>query len=111
MTKIPFSQSTPEKKSLADLSFDEECDFSLLPKASCAHCTGDVLEDESVTEDDWVVIRLFTATQSGQCCLVDTHKIKRGDIIGKLQHSGNPFISVPGWACKACTRSYPVVRG
>lgn len=99
-----------EKKSFLELSYDEECDFSGLPMATCAHCTGDDDSSAASVEDDWEIIRLFTATSSGQCNLMPDHRIKLGDIIGKLQHSSNPFVSVPGWCCKQCARSYPVVR-
>lgn len=87
-----------------------ECDISGLPQATCAHCTGDEDLSAASIEDEWVVIRLFTARESGHCCLVFEHKIKRGDVIGKLQHADNPFVPVPGWACKSCAKSFPLVR-
>lgn len=58
-------------------------------------------------EGDYEIVHTMIAKDHGRCCLDEEHKIKRGDKIGKLQHSNNPFVPIPGWACKKCIEWLP----
>lgn len=96
---------------IPDNSLFEECDFSGLPKASCAHCLkhDDSFLDgtDASTDEAFVIVAVF-ATQWAQSCTIDrSHRIKRGDMVGKVKRTDNPFIVVPGVACESCVRDYP----
>lgn len=94
------------------LSFDNECEFSGLPQATCAHCTGDVDEDFDITpEDEFEIVAVFEAQWSGHCTIDWDHpKIYRGDKVSKVQRTNNPFIPVTGVACKHCTKELPYAK-
>lgn len=52
----------------------------------------------------YVLAATFRAKQSARCTIDDEHRIKRDDLVGKLQRADNPFITVPGLACKNCIK-------
>jgi hypothetical protein len=88
----------------------EECLISGLPMATCAHCRGDILEEEDEDEspyDDWEITRVFEAIYPGVCTIVRQHKIKRGEKVGRVRHGKNPLVPVSGVACKVCIADYP----
>jgi hypothetical protein len=89
------------------LSPDEECEFSLLPKAFCSHCLGD---DEPELEWEVVVIsRKFRAQYPGWCAVDDDHRIRLGDLVAKIGRSDNPMKPLSGVACQKCVRMLPSV--
>jgi len=69
-------------------------------------------EDIELQDQDleYEVVHTMISKESGVCCLNDSHRIRRGDKIGKLQRADNPFIPVAGWACRHCTVIYPKSR-
>lgn len=56
---------------------------------------------------DYEIVRSFLATQSGRCTLDEDHKIARGDKIAKIQYADNPYVPIPGYACKHCIKFLP----
>lgn len=96
-----------ERRADLKLSADEECEFSLLPKAFCSHCTGD---DEAELEQDWELIvigRKFPAQFPGYCVVNDDHRIRLGDKVARVGRSDNPMRPVSGVACEKCVRLLP----
>lgn len=93
-------------KPIHELSLDRECEFSLLPEATCSHCTG---HDDSdlLADSDYEITALFTAQFAGTCTIDSEHRIRRGDRIAKVQHADNPMLPVPGVACSACVLDLP----
>lgn len=89
----------------------EECDFSGLAKAFCAHCKGHTLGDErtgpatyaDLTDEYERTGRRFEAKYSGRCVVDIDHRVKVGDLVSRVQRIANPFIAISGVACKACT--------
>ncbi len=107
----------------------DECEYSGLAKAFCAHCTGDKLGDEKADnrltteilfdgmdqeepdsdEIDFEVVRVFQAMYNGVCTIEPAHKIRRGDRVAIVQRADNPMLPVKGVACKACVSILPHV--
>ena len=105
----------------------EECEWSGLAKAFCAHCKGQTLGDEKqpgrlTTEIlfdgmdqeepdnddiDFEIVRTFEAKYNGVCTIEPGHKIRRGDRVAIVQRADNPMIPVKGVACKACVSVLP----
>lgn len=85
---------------------NETCDYSLLHRYECAHCMN--VDDSDITPDhDYEVTAIFAAQFASTCTLNESHRIRKGDRVGKLQYADNPYISIPGVACKYCTTDYP----
>ena len=87
-----------------------ECEVSGLPKATCAHCTGDLLGDEvsnDTFEEYEIVGRPFDARFPGRCTIDPDHMVRRGDLVAYVQHADNPLLPVSGVACQACVRILP----
>lgn len=66
--------------------------------------------DPDFEENDWeyeTVGRPFEAVYPGRCTIDYSHKVKRGDLVSRVQKSDNPLIPIPGVACKNCTKIYP----
>lgn len=58
-------------------------------------------------EPEVLITTVFKSVFVGDCALDPWHKIKRGDLIGKMVHGSNPLIPRRGYACKLCVREYP----
>lgn len=86
------------------LSYTNECEVSGLVEGFCAHCTGDQEINEA---EGFETVAIFEAQFSGHCAIEYGHKVKRGDLVSKIQHADNPMIPVSGVACKSCTRMLP----
>lgn len=56
---------------------------------------------------DYVVMQMFRTKYAGRCNIDDEHRIKRDDLVGKLQRADNPLIPVTGLACKMCIKHIP----
>jgi hypothetical protein len=65
------------------------------------------LDEDLEPEDDYEVVAAFPASRGGRCFVEQSHKIRTGDLIARIQHSTNPFIPVPGFACRDCARTLP----
>lgn len=102
----------------------EECEYSGLARAFCAHCRGDKLGDEQGgesifdeldeatelgAESDYEVTKVFQAAYPGTCNIDRSHRIKRGDRVGRVQRSDNPMLTVGGVCCSRCVSDYPRV--
>lgn len=83
----------------------DECEMSGLPKDWCAHCRGSVEID--IEEEFEVLSRSFEAQFPGRCTLDYDHVIKRGDLVARVQHAGNPMRPVQGVACSKCVKMLP----
>lgn len=58
-----------------------------------------------MAEVEYEVVGHPFPTQFAQFCRVNyTHKIKRGDMVAKIQRADNPMLPVTGVACKVCVR-------
>jgi hypothetical protein len=87
----------------------EVCDFSLLYRYECAHCT--TMDDSDITPDhDYEIVTIFPSQFGGYCTLDDRHRIRKGDRVSKLRRADNPMVSVPGVACQYCTLDLPKAR-
>lgn len=89
----------------------ELCDWSELPKSSCAHCN---VKEEPVSvfgnddEREFEIIgHPFPAQYGGVCTLDYDHRIRRGDRVAKVQRADNPMLIVSGVACKDCIKGMP----
>jgi len=67
-------------------------------------------DDDLEPEDDYETLATFISQYSGVCTIDNNHTYKRGDRIAKVQSTRNPFVPVPGVACKHCTRELPRAR-
>lgn len=84
----------------------EICDFSLLHRYECSHCTG--VDDSDITPDhEYEITSNFPSQFGGYCTLNDSHRIRKGDRVSKLRLADNPLISVPGVACSLCSLDIP----
>lgn len=64
------------------------------------------MDEDAYSEDDaYVVVQIFRTSYSARCNLEDSHKIKRDDLVGRLQRTDNPLIPVSGIACKHCIKT------
>lgn len=57
-----------------------------------------------------IIGRRFESQFSGRCAVDWNHRVKRGDIVAKVQRADNPFLPVAGVACGACTKDLPRAR-
>ncbi len=65
-------------------------------------------EDADIIPDhEYEIVAVFPTQFSGYCTLVDMHKIRKGDRVGKVRRADNPTIVLPGVACKYCILDYP----
>jgi len=62
-------------------------------------------DDDGVFGEEFVIVATFPAQFKGICAVDDQHAYKRGDFVGKLERSDNPFIPVQGVACNRCVRT------
>jgi len=95
----------------------EECEQSGLPRVFCAHCKGDKLGDEHLPGVGFAdedanaeyerIGRTFAAQYSGVCTIDYDHRVKRGDIVSKVQRADNPLLPISGVACASCTKVLP----
>lgn len=58
-------------------------------------------------ECGYEVIARFPAMYSGFCAVDHTHKIKRGEMVGRIQRADNPMLVVTGVACYRCLKLLP----
>jgi hypothetical protein len=59
-------------------------------------------------EDDYEVRgRPFETAYPQRCTIDPDHKIKRGELVAKVQRADNPFLPVGGVACKFCIKGMP----
>lgn len=56
------------------------------------------------------VTRVIVSQFSGACVANRSHTIKKGDRVGKVRRSDNPFLVIQGVACKNCTRNLPAAE-
>ena len=47
---------------------------------------------------------LMDAAFSGRCALDWNHRIRKGDVVTRVQSVENPFLPTPGVACGSCTK-------
>jgi len=67
-------------------------------------------DEDLIPDHEYEIIATFRSQFSGWCGLVDVHKIRKGDLVAKLQRADNPMVSVPGVACKTCMLDIPRAR-
>lgn len=68
-------------------------------------------EDYEEPHEEYELIgRTFESMYAGRCTIERSHKVKRGDMVSRVQRSENPFVTVSGVACKTCTKSLPRAR-
>lgn len=71
----------------------------------CPICNKE--EQPLENSDPYEVVAVFTSQFSGTCTINREHRIKRGDKVGRVQYSDNPFIAISGVCCEACVNWYP----
>jgi len=52
----------------------------------------------------------FRSGFSGRCTIDDDHLIRRDDLVVRVRLQENPFVHVPGVACKGCTIMLPKTK-
>ena len=57
-------------------------------------------------ESAYLVTEVFKAQWHGDCTLDPWHRIRRGDLIGRVVPSSNPLVVVQGYACAVCVKSF-----
>lgn len=62
-------------------------------------------DDDGQFGEEFVIVATFPAKFSGICAADPLHAYKRGDYVGKLERSDNPFIPVQGVCCNRCVRT------
>lgn len=62
-------------------------------------------DDDGQFGEEYVVIAVFPSQYSGVCNVDDGHRYKKGDYVGKLERSDNPFLPVRGVCCNRCVRT------
>lgn len=87
---------------------EDRCENTELPKAWCAHCLG--TPDLDMEEEYEVLGRPFDSQFPGRCTIDYDHKIRRGDLVARVQRADNPMLPVTGVACGACVRVLPRVK-
>jgi hypothetical protein len=60
--------------------------------------------DQDDLGDPYVVTAVFPSQYKGYCKINLSHRIKLGQMVGKLAHADNPFLPVSGVACEKCLR-------
>lgn len=58
-------------------------------------------------DEPYVITEVFKARFNADCALDDWHRIKIGDLIGRVAHADNPFVPIRGYACRLCVKTYP----
>jgi hypothetical protein len=53
------------------------------------------------------VTAVFPSQYKGFCKIDYAHRIKLGDMVGKLEKTDNPMLPVSGVACEKCVRDLP----
>ncbi len=51
--------------------------------------------------------RTFPSGYNGSCTIDYDHRIRRGDVVSKVQKISNPMVPVSGVACASCTKVIP----
>lgn len=54
-----------------------------------------------------VIGRAFDSQFTGRCTIEYDHRIRRGDLVARVQRADNPMLPVPGVACAACVKVLP----
>lgn len=67
-------------------------------------------DEDIIPNHEYEIVAMFRSQFSGWCTLVDVHKIRKNDLVGKLQRADNPTVSVPGVACPICCLDIPRAR-
>lgn len=64
-------------------------------------------DDVRVREGEFEVTLTFPARYNGECTIVNEHKIKKRDRIGRVRLIENPLLPIPGYACESCVKVLP----
>lgn len=68
---------------------------------------GKVVEWETGEDSEFEILSTFRTLYPGWCNVDPEHRIRRDQLVGKLQRASNPLVPVTGMCCKACMKGLP----
>lgn len=68
-----------------------------------------IIEDAftgEAADSEYLVTETFKAQWHGDCALDAWHRVRRGDLIGRVVMGNNPLVIIPGYACAVCVKTF-----